>query len=147
MREDVAPSYSKQSMDTPCLGNRQRIYWTGGAAWATATLMHPEKSLEPSVYMTRRDIDGFLSRLTDKSWNQRKLSFPFPKDTPEDVQAKVRRKAEEERDSVMNVFPREDLLSGVSIMKTLLESSNPSVTIVFVRESTFVYGFGMEKFR
>src|ERR1700728_1354199 len=40
MREDVAPSYSKQSMDTPCLGNRQRIYWTGGAAWATATLMH-----------------------------------------------------------------------------------------------------------
>ena len=38
---DVSKSYAQQSRDIPCLRNRPRIYWTGGAAWATATFTQP----------------------------------------------------------------------------------------------------------
>jgi hypothetical protein len=93
-----------------------------------------------------RDIDALLSRLLDRSWNQKKLSYVFAKDTAPEVQNNIRAQAEKERDDVMNIFVREDLLSGLSIMKTVLEVSNPSAVVIFGRESGFVYGYGLEKF-
>jgi hypothetical protein len=146
MHEEIGPAYTKHALDIPCLSNRQRIYWTGGASWATATLMHPEAALESYVVISHKDIETFLARLTDRSWNQRKLSYSFPKDMALEVQNKIRGKAEKERDDVMNTFVREDLLSGVSIMKTVLDISNPSAVLIFARESGFLYGFGLEKF-
>jgi hypothetical protein len=40
----------------------------------------------------------------------------------------------------------EDLLSGLLIMKTVLDISNTSAVLIFARESGFLYGFGLEKF-
>ncbi|MBV8903022.1 MAG: hypothetical protein JOZ22_05240 [Acidobacteriia bacterium] len=145
MHDEVGPAYTRQSLDIPCLANRQRIYWTGGAAWATATLMHPERALDSYVLINTKDIDAFLSKLQDRTWNQRKLAYFFAKDTEAEAQNRIRARAEKERDDVMNTFVREDLLSGVSIMKTVLEISNPSAVLIFARESGFIYGFGLEK--
>jgi hypothetical protein len=143
----VAPDYSKDSMDIPCLANRQRIYWTGGAAWATATLMHPEKALDFYVVISGKEVDAFLSRLRDRSWNQRPLSFVFPKDMLPPTQNAIRAAGAKARDDVMNTFAREDLLSGVSIMKTVLNISNPSAFLIFVRDSGFIYGYALEKYQ
>ncbi len=44
MKTKVGPAYKQESMNYPCLANRERIYWIGGAAWATATFMHPGES-------------------------------------------------------------------------------------------------------
>jgi Ppx/GppA phosphatase family protein len=141
MHDEVQPAYAKQSMDTPCLKNRKRIYWTGGAAWATATFMHPRLVGRLYVPITRRDLERFLAQLGDGTWNQR--DFVFPKGT----QKSLRTKAEKERNDVMNVFVAEDLLSGVSIMKTVLDASNPSAEIRFARNANYTYGYAQEKYK
>ncbi len=144
---DVTSSYDQQSRDIPCLRNRQRIYWTGGAAWATATFTHPEKELNGWVTITKHDLDIFLAGLQDGTWNQKKPVYVFPKDMSEEKQNTIRVKAAKERDDVQNVFVREDLLSGVSIMEAVLTSSNPAATIHFVRSGNFIYGYALEKFK
>jgi exopolyphosphatase/pppGpp-phosphohydrolase len=146
LMKQVADKYATDSEDIPCLRNRQRIYWTGGAAWASATFMHPDKALSARVSITRHDLDAFLASLKDGTWNQRKPVLTFPKEMSTGRQAKIRARAESDRQDVMNVFVREDLLSGVSLMKTVLESSNPSASIVFGRESGFIYGVAVQKY-
>lgn len=154
--QDVNDAYEKQSRDVPCLRNRQRIYWTGGAAWATVTFMHPEKELNGWVTITKHDLDTFITELKDGTWNTKKPVFAFPKETSTDEQtvkqekareSTIRQKAMKERDDVQNVFVREDLLAGVSIMRAVLNSSNPSATIRFVRSGNFIYGYALEKFK
>jgi hypothetical protein len=147
MRDEVGPAYDKASMDAPCLRNRERIYWTGGAAWATATFMHPQEELRPTVIITKRDLDTFLARLNDGSWNQRHFQYSFPKDTSPAIQKDIRSAAEKDRRRVMDTFVREDLLAGVSIMKTVLDSSNPSTVVRFIRDGgSFFYGYAAEKY-
>jgi len=144
--KDISAAYAKDSEDTPCLRNRQRIYWTGGAAWATATFMHPERSTMARFYITRKDVDEFLAKLTDGSWNQTTPKIKFLESSTPAQQAKISAKAARDRQDVVDVFVREQLLSGVSIMKTVLQESNPSALIVFARDSGFIYGYALEKF-
>jgi hypothetical protein len=94
--------------------------------------------------ITRRDIARFLGSLADGTWNQKEPRLVFAKSTPLKTQQKLRAKAKSERDNVMNVFVQEDLLAGVSIMKTVLESSNGAADITFVRDSSFLYGYALE---
>jgi len=143
---DVTAEYIKDSENIPCLRNRQRIYWTGGAAWATATFMHPELSMAARVEITRKDVDDFVAKLTDDTWNQTTPKINYsPSSTPAQ-RTKIRAQAEKDRQDVMDVFVREQLLSGVSIMKTVLHESNRSATIVFVRENGYIYGYALEKY-
>jgi len=147
---DVNDSYQKQSRDIPCLRNRPRVYWTGGAAWAIATFMHPEKALDGWVLISKRDLDTFLARLKDGTWNAKEFVFSFPKDMSLDRQKAIRAQAEEDRrgkNGVENVFVREQILSGVSIMQTVLNSSNPSVIVRFARSGNFIYGYALDKFK
>jgi hypothetical protein len=147
VKEKLRPAYERESLDTPCLRNRQRIYWTGGAAWATATFMHPERSLRPYVVITKQDLDAFASRLNDGSWNQKPLEYSFPADASAGRQKEVRDKAEQDRNDVMNTFVREDLLSGIAIVKSVLGASNPSAILQFVRSGNYLYGYAREKFK
>lgn len=147
MQGEVRPAYSKQSMDIPCLRNRQSIYWTGGAAWATATMMHPERALNAYVKLTRKDLDTFLERLSDGTWNQKKLAYAFPKGTSKETEIEARTAAEKERHAVMDVFAAEDLLAGVSIMRSVLDASNPSAVIRFARNGNYIYGYAIEKYK
>jgi exopolyphosphatase/pppGpp-phosphohydrolase len=144
---DVSAAYQKQSLDVPCLRNRQRVYWTGGAAWAAATFTHPEKELNGWVAISKHDLDVFLASLKDGTWNQKKPIFVFPKDMPVEKQNLIRSKALKDRDDVQNVFVREDLISGISIMEAVLNSSNPAATIRFSRSGNFIYGYALEKFK
>jgi hypothetical protein len=147
MREDVGPAYDKASMDAPCLRNREVIYWTGGAAWAAATFTHPQEALKSEVRISRRDLDTFLARVGDGSWNQRHFQYSFSKDTSPEAQKDIRSAAEKDRRKVMDTFAGEDLLAGVSIMKTVLDSSNRSAVIWFVRDGgNFLLGYAAEKY-
>lgn len=147
LMEKVSAQYENKSRDIPCLRNRQRIYWTGGAAWATATYTHPERELNGWVTITKHDLEKFRASLLDGTWNQKNPVFVFPKDMLPARQKEIRSKAMKEHDDVQNVFVREDLLSGVSIMEAVLNSSNPSATIHFARNGNFIYGYALEKFK
>jgi exopolyphosphatase/pppGpp-phosphohydrolase len=145
--QDVTAQYEAKSRDVPCLRNRDRIYWTGGAAWATATFTHPEREMNGWVTISRRDLERFLTALRNGTWNQRHLVFNFPPDMPAARQNEIRAKAEKEWEDVQNVFVREDLLSGVSIMEAVLNSSNPSASIHFVRSGNFIYGYALDIYK
>ena len=144
--QDVSAAYAKQSLDIPCLRNRKYMYWSGGAAWATATYTHPERAMRGYVTISRHDVDGFLAELKNSTWNQRSAVYTFPPTVPVAKQASIRAKATKDRDDVQNVFVREDLLSGVSIMKTVLESSNPASYIQFARNGNYIYGYALDKY-
>jgi len=146
MADEVKPAYERESLDAPCLRNRARLFWSGGAAWATATFRHPENARDGYVALTRADLESFLSSLANGTWNQEDLQFHFTKDVPAADRQSIRKSAEEERGKVFNVFAAEDLLSGVSIMKTVLESSNQSPVIFFVRDGNYIYGYALDKF-
>ena len=149
-KDEVGPAYKVESMNEPCLANRQRIYWVGGAAWATASFSHPERALNGYVVIYRRDLETFLARLSDGTWNQKPLVFSFAKDTPVAEQNAIRAKAQQDwtgDKGVQNVFVREDLLAGVSIMKSVLEASNPSAVIVFARNGNYIFGYALDKYK
>jgi len=148
--KDIDAYYSGESENIPCLRNRQHIYWTGGAAWATTTFMHPEAALLQSVKLTKLDLDRFEKELRDGSWNQKQLVFAFPNNTPQDVRAAIRKEEDfdvnDSAHGVINIFTRDQILSGVSIMQTVLKSSNPSAQINFLRLNDFILGFATDKF-
>jgi hypothetical protein len=147
MAKDVTASYEEQSRNIPCLRNRPNIYWTGGAAWATATFTHPEKQMRGWVTITKRDLDKFLGSLKDGSWNAKPPVYIFPKDMPAARQAAIKAKSAKDRAEVQDIFVREQLIAGVSIMESVLASSNPNATIRFVRSGNFIYGYALEKFK
>jgi hypothetical protein len=139
-------SYARLSMDTPCLRNRKKIFWTGGAAWATATMMHPEAAERAFVPITRHDVDAFMGRLKDGTWNQRDLNYSFSKGTSNESKAGIQASAEKEWKNIMDTFVAEDLLSGVSIMRTVLDASNSSADLFFVRDGGYLRGYALEKY-
>ncbi|HUK25715.1 MAG TPA: TIR domain-containing protein [Terriglobales bacterium] len=147
MQDEVKPTYQEESMNTPCLRSRDAIFWTGGAAWATATFMHPGAALDGYVTISKQDLESFLSRLSDGSWSTRPFEYAFAKDVPQARQDAIRDQAEKDKESVMNVFVREDLLSGVSIMKTVLQFSAPTASLQFVRNSNYLYGYALAKYQ
>jgi hypothetical protein len=143
---DITSDYEAKSRNIPCLRNRNRIYWTGGTAWATATFTHPEAALNGFVRITKQDLDAFRASLKDGTWNQKAPVFHFPKDMPIARQKEIRERADLDRNGekgVFNVFVSEDLLTGVSIMESVLNSSNASAAILFVRNGNFLYGYAL----
>jgi hypothetical protein len=133
-------------MNYPCLSNRSHFYWIGGAAWATATFMHPEKALSGYVVITREDLDTFAGRLKDGSWNHKPTSMALPADIDAEQQEAIRKKAESERADVMNVFVGEDLQSGVGIMRSVLAASNSSADVIFARNGNYLFGYALSKY-
>lgn len=134
-------------MVTGCGAERPRLYWVGGAAWATATFMHPERALWGYVPVSRMDIDAFLKRLQDGTWNQKDLQFNFAPNVTQAQRDTATKVATADRLRVMNVFSREDLLAGVSLMKTILEGHRQPATVFFVRNGNYLFGYALEKFR
>jgi hypothetical protein len=127
----VKPDYRRQTLNRPCLANRGRIYWIGGAAWAAATFLHPEHAANAYVEITRAELDQFLAKLKNRSWNA----------TPPRAPAAL-----QEWKDVQNVFAREDVLAGVAIFRSLLDLSNPNARILFARNGSFLYGHALSRY-
>ena len=142
----VKPSYKKETLNKPCLANRGRIYWIGGAAWAAATFIHPERSTNAYVEITKKEIDEFLGKLKDGSWNANQPRMNFAKETPDSVRRAVTTAALKDWKGVQNVFVREDVYAGVSLFRSLLEVSNPNARILFVRNGNFLYGYALSRY-
>jgi hypothetical protein len=142
----IKPAYRKTTLNNPCLANRARIYWIGGAAWASATFTHPERATNAFVSITRKELDGFLAKLKDGSWNANPPSLTFPKDTPDSVRNSMNAAALKDWKGVQNVFVREDLIAGVSLFRSILDQSNPNAKITFVRNGNLLYGYALTRF-
>jgi hypothetical protein len=143
----VTAAYNTERMNTPCLGSRNRIYLIGGAAWATATFSRPEAALWGYVPLSRRDIDLFYDHLIDKSYNQTEPVFHFGPQLKAPQQERIKKANATDRAGVVEVFSREDLLAGVSIIRLILDQGNPSAHVWFVRNGNYLFGYALEKYK
>jgi hypothetical protein len=143
----LSAAYRTVRMNTPCFGNRARFYFVGGAPWATTTFAKPELVRVGYVRFTRKDVDGFLARLHDQSWNQQEPPFAFGPKASADYRAAIRAENAAARADVQNVFSREDLMAGASIVKLILDNGNPSATVYFVRNGNYLFGYALAKFK
>ena len=143
----VSEDYNTERMNTPCLGSRSRIYLIGGAAWAAATYLRSEAALWGYVPLARRDIDLFYQHLTDGSWNQIEPEFHFDSKIPQARRDKIKKANAADRADVQNIFSREDLLAGASIIRLILDQGNPSARVWFVRNGNYLFGYALEKYR
>jgi rRNA processing protein Gar1 len=144
--QQVRSAYNTERMNTPCLGSRKRLYFIGGAAWATATFAHPEAALWGYVPLTREDIATFLQHLQDGTWNQTEPQFRFSPKVTQTERDAIRKQHSADVQSVQDVFSREDLLAGASLLRTIMESANPSAQAWFVRNGNYLFGYALEKY-
>jgi exopolyphosphatase/pppGpp-phosphohydrolase len=111
LRDEVLAPALKEAIDgKPGLLQRPRVYLSGGAVWAMATLIRPGDR-NSYVVLTAGDIDAYHKLLV-----QAEGKFPTP-DLSSIEDAAVRQAAQKEIDQVKTVFKPEQLLAGAEILK------------------------------
>jgi exopolyphosphatase/pppGpp-phosphohydrolase len=110
--EVLMPAFKKAIDSKPELLKRERVYLSGGAVWAMATLIRPGDR-GPYVALTTADIDAY-----------RKLLLKTPGMFPEPDLASItdeakRRAAQDEIKRVKEVFTPDQLLAGAEIVKAM----------------------------
>ncbi len=138
MVSKVAPEFVQQVQKAPAVVNRKRIYWVGGAAWATSLWTHPESISSPVVEISSLDIENFIFALQQKTWTERQA--------PKGMSDADRKKWQKEFARSQEVFTPENLQSGVGLMRTMLQHSNPKVRVLFPRNGQWLYGYTLAKF-
>ena len=135
----IRPTLRDISSKFPGLMNKKKIFWIGGAAWSTATFMRPDRGTSDFVKLEESDISRFITSLNDKTWvNYQPSSIALP----------ITRKIFE-RDSakVMEIFSRDNLISGVSLFEAFLSNRGVDGPIYFVRSGNWIMGYAASRFR
>ena len=139
IKSKVLNDYLKTVREKPALANRKRIYWIGGAGWATSAFTHPERAEKDFIYINSKDLTSFYTILQNNEWLERKA-------TPAKVGGKaVAEKANDAMQKVRDTFTREDLLAGVSIIRGLLTVSPQGSELIFCRNGNWIFGYALEK--
>jgi hypothetical protein len=105
---------AEQAAANPDLSTRNVVIIVGGAAYALATLMHPEAVLKDRVNLSTADIAEYARQLRAGP------GLPKPDLAAiKDEALEVRKAAEEEIKSVGDTFTREQLIAGAEILTAL----------------------------
>ena len=113
LREEVlAPALKKAAEGKPGLRQRPRVYLSGGASWALATLVRPGDRAD-YVALTADDVDAYRKLLLATPG-----AYPAP-DLSAIADAAAREAARKEIEQVKGVFKPEQLLAGAEILKAL----------------------------
>jgi exopolyphosphatase/pppGpp-phosphohydrolase len=133
LRDEVLVSCLRTAMAGKLgLLKRDRIYLTGGAAWALATLIRPGDRRD-YVALTAEDVDAYRNLLIEAG-----DSFPAP-DLSAIVDQMVLRAAQREIAQVKAAFRPEQLLAGAEIIKALSNEFQfgKAKKVFFVRHAQF----------
>lgn len=130
VRDQVEPAFRQAVENHPGLGNpSRRIYIIGGASWAATALARPSDAERPYVRIRFEEIDALLTRLAE------------PNFAPSSANAA----AHKEISQVMDVFSKDDLRAGISILRAALSGfGGLQRTIIFPRvgaEGGWLYGY------
>jgi exopolyphosphatase/pppGpp-phosphohydrolase len=113
-KELLVPAMKKTAEGKPELRKRDRVYLTGGAVWAMATLVHPGER-GTYVALTPADVEAYRKLLL-------KTPGMFPEiDLSTISDEKVRSAAQEEIKRVKEIFTFQQLLAGAEILKCMAE--------------------------
>jgi len=134
----IRPSLRDTSSKLPGLMNRKKVFWIGGAAWSTATFMRPEQGTRDFVRIEKSDVSRFITALNDKTWVSYK---PSP-----NASAKARAVFERDSSKVVEIFSRDNLLSGVSLFESFLSNRGVDGPVYFVRNGNWIMGYAASRF-
>jgi hypothetical protein len=136
----IQPDFRSKAQSQPKLLNHTRLYWNGGVAWATATYAYPEFSLEDIVRIQHTDISNFIKALEKNS------RFDFKTSIPKKTSERAKEAHEKDWEKVQSTFPRERLLSSLTLMQVMMQEGNPNSRINFLRNGQWLYAYTREKF-
>jgi hypothetical protein len=135
---DVMPALRTSADARPGALNRRRVFWIGGAAWATATFTRPDAVTDNFVTMKASDIRKFLKSLSGTQWADAKPTAKASK--------KVKQAFADESTKVLEIFTRENLVAGVGLFNMFLQARGVDGPIIFARNSQWIYGYTAAKF-
>jgi hypothetical protein len=135
----ISPALRATSSKLPGLVNKKKVFWIGGAAWSTATFMLPDQGTRDFVKISESDISRFIAALNDKTWTSYKPS--------RNASAQARAVFEKDSSKVVDIFSRDNLLSGVSLFKSFLSNRGVDGPIYFVRKGNWIMGYAASRFR
>jgi exopolyphosphatase/pppGpp-phosphohydrolase len=108
--ELLAPALKKEIDNRPELRKRERIYLSGGAVWAMATLIRPGDR-GAYVALTAEDVEAYRKLLLKSPGKFPELDLTAIKDEA------VRQEVKKEIERVKETFKPEQLLAGAEILK------------------------------
>jgi hypothetical protein len=134
----IRPALRNTSSKLPGLMNKKKVFWIGGAAWSTATFMKPDQGTRDFVKIEESDISRFITALNDKTWVSYKPS--------RNASPKARAVFERDSAKVVEIFSRDNLLSGVSLFESFLSNRGVDGPIYFVRNGNWIMGYAASRF-
>lgn len=134
----IAPAMRDASSKFPGLAGKKKVFWIGGAAWSTATFMRPDQGTLDFVKIEKSHVSRFITALNDKTWINYK---PSPK-----ASAKARSIFEKDSSKVVEIFSRDNLLSGVSLFRSFLSNRGVNGPVYFVRNGNWIMGYAASRF-
>lgn len=135
----IKPALRDTSSKLPGVMNRKKVFWIGGAGWSTATFMRPDQGIRDFVRIEESDTSRFITALNDKTWVSYK---PSP-----NALASTRTVFERDSSKVMEIFSRDNLLSGVSLFDSFLSNRGVDGPVYFVRNGNWIMGYAASRFR
>jgi exopolyphosphatase/pppGpp-phosphohydrolase len=112
---ETAPSLQKSLRGKTELAERKRVYLAGGAVWALTTFMKPDDR-GSFVTLSPQDFDSFYKFLLDHP-----VDLPDPH-IGENSSADSRKLALKDIAQVRRIFSRDQLLSGVEVLKAIADA-------------------------
>lgn len=134
----IKPALIDTSSKSPGLTNKRKVFWIGGAAWSTATFMRPDQGTRNFVKIEESDISKFITALNDKTWVSYKPSRK--------ASAKARAVFEKDSSKVVEIFSRDNLLSGASLFESFLSNRGVDGPVHFVRNGNWIMGYAASRF-
>lgn len=134
VEKDIAPRFVSDIKQYPVLSKHHYLMVVGGAAWAMATLMHPEDQ-GAYVPLTLQDFRDYAERLAN---NPDEILNP---DLSRVTDTKVRETAAKQVAAVKKTFSVENLQSGARTLK-LVADTVPlgKAEVYFNRDGNWAYG-------
>lgn len=134
VEREIQPKIQNDIAQYPVLRRHKNFMLVGGAAWAMATLMHPENQSN-YVPIQRHELSDYYNRLTQ---NPQSL---LNQDLGGIGDPAIKARAEKEIASVKAVFTLDNLQAGARILK-MVADIDPfgSAGIYFARQGNWAYG-------
>lgn len=124
--ETLAPLMKKELSGLPNLAKRERVYLSGGVAWAAATFAHPGDA-HSFTALTLKEVEQFEAKLlaSPGAYPEVDLSAVTDKEARQRALAEVAR--------VKKVYSPEQALAGTQILKSVLRELGGEKHFFFAR--------------
>ncbi len=142
--QQIGAPLRRQMKDNAAFAKRSKVYLIGGAAYALATLTHPEDAREDEVELTRKDLLDFYDRVKGGS-----AANPYRPDLSGITDADTLELAKKQIDNVLHdVFKtREQRMSAAILLKTVaVNALTATQALVFPRHGGWALGMAEHKY-